>query len=138
MIILERPFPQSAKAMQRFLGAAILFKSFVPNFSDVVASLHDMTKSTFNWNKKTWTKPYEEVFEKAKRALADSTSIYFPDYSRPWIARVDASDVAVGGVLAQEIIKRKSIRRLRWYHIISQTKKGAGIPILYTRERNYC
>jgi hypothetical protein len=97
----ETPMPKNQKGMQSFLGAALFFKSFVPNFSDLAGPLYDMTRKGFNWDEKTWTKDYVKHFNEMKEALMSSMANYFPDYSLPWILRVDASDYAVGCVLYQ-------------------------------------
>lgn len=47
--VCSMPMPTSQKMMQRFLGAALFFKGFIPNYSTVAAPLHDMCKSKFNW-----------------------------------------------------------------------------------------
>ena len=99
--MLEYTMPTSQKGMQRFLGAALFFKRYVANYSDVAAKLHKMTHKDFNWDRRTWTEDYEGEFEKMKQALANSIALHFPDYSLPWTLRVDASDVAVGAVLYQ-------------------------------------
>ena len=57
--IAEVTMPTNPKSMQRFLGAALFFKSFVPNYSNVAANLHEMTQETFAWDWKTWKKDYE-------------------------------------------------------------------------------
>ena len=99
--IMQCPMPRNVKQMQSFLGAALFFKSHIPNFSDKAAQLHGMTKKDFNWNRRTWKSDYELEFEKMKQALADSVALHFPDYELPWVLRVDASRVAVGAVLYQ-------------------------------------
>jgi hypothetical protein len=99
--LLAIEMPKSTKAMQRFLGTALFFKSFVPNFSDLAAPLYEMLKKPFNWDKSTWSVDYESCFLRIKEALTESVAIYFPNYEWVWILRVDASDIAVGAVLLQ-------------------------------------
>ena len=96
------PFPSNLKAMQRFLGAAIFFKSFVRNFSLHAAPLTEMTKKDFNWDRSAWKRNYEAAFEAFKIALQEAVALHFPDYTLEWFLRTDASDVAVGAVLFQE------------------------------------
>ena len=103
--IMEFEMPTNQKSMQRFLGAAFFFKSFVANYSDVAATLHKMTHKDFNWDKRTWTEDYVKAFEHMKQALVTSIALFFPDYSLTWILRVDASDVAAGAVLFQVRIR---------------------------------
>lgn len=99
--ILQAPMPNSVKGMQRFLGAAIFFSEFVPNFAGVTARLYDMTKGDFNWKRSTWSHDYDHEFLNVKEALVNSTAKYFPDYSADWILRTDASNDAVCAVLLQ-------------------------------------
>jgi hypothetical protein len=99
--ILDVPMPSNTKGMQRFLGAALFFKNFVPDFSQKTANLTEMTHKNFNWDEKSWQKDYRHYFDECKQALANSVAIHIPDYELPWIMRVDASDDAVGAVLMQ-------------------------------------
>ena len=62
-----------------------------------------MTHAKFNWDPGTWKKDYKDHFEKFKKAIANAATLYFPDYTLPWVVRCDASDYAVGAVLYQEV-----------------------------------
>ena len=99
--ITEFTMPKSTKEMQRFLGSALFFKSFIVNFSEKCHLLHGMIKKDFNWDTKTWKLDYVTAFENLKKELANSISIHFPNYSLRWTLRVDASDNAVGAILFQ-------------------------------------
>lgn len=100
--IMEIPFPTTTKQMQRFLGCALFFRQFMPNYADLTARLSDMTEKFFNWNKASWVADYESCFDKFKEELLRSTALYYPDYERTWYLRVDASEDAVGFVLLQD------------------------------------
>ena len=100
--ILEFQMPTCQREMQSFLGAALFFKSFVPNYSGIASELNKMTHKDFNWKRDTWTYDYEADFNKMKTALSESVANHFPDYNLDWVFRVDASDKAVGAVLYQE------------------------------------
>ena len=100
--ILDIPFPATTKQMQRFLGCALFFRQFMPNYADLTARLTDMTEKSFNWNRDTWGVDYEACFLKFKEELLKSTALYYPDYERTWYLRVDASEDAVGFVLLQD------------------------------------
>jgi hypothetical protein len=101
--VMAIQFPRNLKMMQSFLGEALFFKSFVPNYSDLTAPLHDMTRKDFNWSdRSTWQQNYEAIFEAFKNALCNSLSLFYPTYDWTWILRVDASDIACGAILLQE------------------------------------
>ena len=99
----EIPFPVSIKSMQKFLGFAIYFQPFVKGYATLAAKLYHMTTKNFDWNKSTWTEDYESVFDKFKTALQNSQRLFYPDYSKRWVLRTDASQLGVGGVLLQEV-----------------------------------
>jgi hypothetical protein len=108
--ISEAEMPTSVKSMQRFLGAALFFSDFIPNYSESTRLLYDMTKNTFNWDASTWTKDYVGTFNNVKQCLVQSVEKFFPDYELNWILRVDASDTAVGAVLLQiKLIEGKEV-----------------------------
>jgi phospholipid-translocating ATPase len=102
--ILSAPMPTNTKQMQSFLGAALFFKSFVPDFSIYTAELHDMTKQNFDWNPSSWTVDYAAIFQRCKRALVNAAELVYPDYTLEWTLRVDASDKGVGAVLFQTYV----------------------------------
>lgn len=103
--------PQQLKKMQRFLGAANYFKPFIDHYSDLTAPLHDMTKKDFDWNPKTWQRNYTSDFELFKDAILHSMTLYHPDYSLEWRVQVDASEIAVGGVLVQVVVDSRTGER---------------------------
>ena len=100
--IMDIPFPTTTKQMQRFLGCALFFRQFMPNYAELTARLSDMTEKTFNWNKTAWKADYESAFAKFKEELLKATALYYPDYERTWYLRVDASEDAVGFALLQD------------------------------------
>ena len=101
--ISAMPFPKTAKEMQSFLGAALFFHHHVPDYSEWSARLYEMTHATFVWDPGRWTYDYVSHFARFKDALKQAATLHFPDYSLPWVLRVDASQYAVGAVLFQEV-----------------------------------
>ena len=96
------PFPTSIKSMQSFLGVTVFCLSFVPNYGQHAAHLHDMTKKGFSFtDKSTWTKDYLTCFNDFKRALAGALVIHFPNYEYDFVLRTDTSLIGCGGVLIQ-------------------------------------
>lgn len=101
--ILALPFPENTKQMQSFLGSCLFFQSFIPMYSDHAAKLNDMTKKEFRWGDESkWEVDYRAEYDKMKQVLAESFTLFYPDYSLQWILRVDASQMGVGGVLLQD------------------------------------
>ena len=71
--VLKMVMPSSLKEMQRFLGTALFFNEFVPNFSEETRHLYDMVKEKFDWDRSTWLVDYEAEFERVKLFNAGST-----------------------------------------------------------------
>ena len=115
------PMPNTTKGMQSFLGATLFFHQHVPQYSEWAARLYEMTHIGFDWNPSTWQFDYVSHFDLFKSAIARAATLHFPDYSLPWVLRVDASEFAVGSVLYQ----------------IFTTPEGEEIhqPIMFTSKR---
>ena len=116
--IMSIPFPSNTKQMQSFLGAALFFKSFVPNYSSLTAPLNDMVRISFNWDEKTWSQDYRAIYEMFKQKLQEAAAVFYPDYSLDWILRTDASLHGVGAVLLQ-IVKHATNDTESFYQPIS-------------------
>ena len=99
------PFPRNTKAMQRFLGASMYFKPFIYKYSEKTALLNEMVRKDFEWAEKSWSKDYEGAFQAFKEDIVHSFTLVHPDYSLDWFLHVDASDLAVGGVLVQKTME---------------------------------
>ena len=117
--IMEIPFPNSpskavnTKRMQSFLGAALFFQSFVPNYSDKSAVLNEMVHKSFSWDKTTWKIDYEAKFIEFKKCLMDIFTLFYPNYDLEWILRTDASDYGVGAVLFQVFVTETGSQELQ-------------------------
>ena len=105
--LLEIPFPidgNRCKKIRSLLGVGVMFAPFVPHYSNLVANLTDMTKSTFDWTETTWKHDYRLQFTKFKQGLQQACALFYPDYSLDWILRTDASDYGIGSVLLQVFV----------------------------------
>ena len=106
-VLNSTPFPDAPtsllkrKQMMSFLGFALYFHEHVPGYSTLAAPFYDMCKADFNWDPASWTPPYLQLFQVFKTSLAHSLTLYFPDYSLPWILQTDASQLGCGAILFQ-------------------------------------
>lgn len=107
--VVAIPFPSGlnkVKKMQQFLGSAVYFKPFIFDYSRKTAELANMTHRDFSWVETTWVKDYKAAFESFKLDIINSFTLYHPDYNLPWFLYVDASDIALGGVLIQVTVDK--------------------------------
>ena len=75
------------------------YRRFCPNFSTVAAPLTDLVSPKKEF---IWTGACQAAFEKLKSLLVSEPVLQMPDFNRPFILQVDASDKGVGAVLLQE------------------------------------
>ena len=120
-------FPTSKKLMQSFLGAALFFHHHIPNYSEWVAKLYEMTREDFVWKPEQWTFDYPGHFEKFKEALLASYTLHFPDYSLPWKVRTDASNISCAGILFQEATLPSGEIQNQLIDCCSHTFSGAAL-----------
>lgn len=97
--------PTTAKDMQRFLGLCNFFGRFIYKFSDIAQPLTDIQNKPakkFPALLEANRKNVEEAFNKLKEALVNVTSLALPNFSDSFSLYVDASDIAISGVLCQQ------------------------------------
>ena len=118
---MERPATKSQ--LRSFMGTINFYRNFIPNLSDISASLTEMLKKS-SPNKLRWTTETLEKLKQLQSYLTTDPILKLPDLTRIFFLRTDASDVGLGAVLLQ-----------KWDHIL--------MPVCYAsrkllaRERNY-
>jgi len=98
--LTEFPTPTNRRQLQQFLGLAGYYRKFVPHYADLSAILSDMLKKGAKF---VWTVHADRAFLDIKSRLATQPILRPPDFHKPFILSVDASDIATGAVLMQEI-----------------------------------
>ena len=96
--IKDLPTPTKKKDVQRFIDMAGFYRKFCPNFSKVIAPLICLTSPKVNFE---WTNDCQRAFEAIKAFLISSPVLKAPEFDKPFVLQVDASDAAVGAVLMQ-------------------------------------
>ena len=101
--LISFPSPDSKLGIQRFLGMINYYRRFIPNMASTLVPLHEAVKSAGpGKNKKIeWTEQCEQSFMKAKKCLSAAVLLHHPNPFSATSLTVDASEVAVGGELAQ-------------------------------------
>ena len=83
----------------RFLGMAGYYRKFCCNFSVIAEPLTNLISnmSTFLWSEKC-----QIAFDQLKAVLKSTPVLAAPNFDKPFMLAVDASDVGAGGMLFQE------------------------------------
>ena len=102
--IQDFPAPSSLCKLREFLGLVNFYRRFIPHCASLVQPLTDLllpkqtSADSFHLSEDALS-----AFQDVKTALAKATLLTHPDPSAPYCLMVDASNVAVGGVLQQRV-----------------------------------
>jgi hypothetical protein len=87
------------KGISRFVGINFYHK-FIPHLADVAAPLNALRK---NGVKFVWGKEQQTAIDKLKEAISQPPVLRMADFSKPFVLQTDASGVALGAVLSQDV-----------------------------------
>ena len=93
------PQPQDAKALTEFLGMVNFYNIFVPHAAALMVPLYSISHA--KGKDFQWTESLQSAFDATKQALASATLLVHPSTTATTCLTVDASNLAVGGVLEQ-------------------------------------
>lgn len=98
-IIQTWPKPSNLKDLRSFIGLLQFFRRFIKDFSSIAAPLTNFTRKGVGIDK--WDPTCDRAVQLFKDALTTSPILISPDWKMSFRFHVDASQFAVGGVLAQ-------------------------------------
>ncbi|XP_045822018.1 uncharacterized protein LOC123914902 [Trifolium pratense] len=101
-VISTLPYPSCVREIRSFLGHAGFYRRFIKDFSKIALPLSNLLKNdvTFSFDDKC-----KQAFDFLKKVLTSAPIIQPPDWTLPFELMCDASNYAVGAVLAQRIDK---------------------------------
>ena len=88
------------------------YRSFIQDYSHLAEPLIALSRGNIVWE---WTAACQSAFQTLRGRLSSAPVLAYPDWGKPFILQTDASDVAVGAILAQldGNGKERSTNRLR-------------------------
>ena len=86
------------RALVLFCIAANYLHPYIPRFAELMEPL---TRLTGKYIRFIWDNEQEEAFGEIKDALINACYLKMPDWTKPFVMFTDASEIAVGAVLAQ-------------------------------------
>ena len=118
--------PKTVKELRRFLGFTSYYRRFVPKYASVAAPLHKLVGETVGRKKKNkflnlrieseWSGKHQEAFDALKQRLTSAEVLAYPDFNKPFILEIDASNQGLSAILSQE---QNGIKR-----VISYASRG--------------
>ena len=96
--ICNMPPPKCVKDIRAFIGMCGYYRRYIPNFAHVAGPLISLTRKNAVF---TWSPACEQAFQTLKTWLTNSPVLIHPDLNKPYRVYTDASDYAVGAILAQ-------------------------------------
>ena len=94
------PRPETRQQLMRFLGMTGYYRKFCSNFSDISEPLTQLLKKNIPF---VWDEKCQKSFERVRAILESSPVLAAPNFNIPFKLAIDASDVAVGALLLQEM-----------------------------------
>lgn len=94
-VIVELPRPLHYKGVQIFMGHCGYYRRFIFMYAEVAKPLYALLVEF------EWTEECEESFLKLKKALTMAPILRSPDWNLKFHVHIDASNYAIGCVLAQ-------------------------------------
>ncbi|CAK1589449.1 unnamed protein product [Parnassius mnemosyne] len=93
--VVDFPIARTATDIKRFLGLVGYYRKLIKDFAKVTQPLTDCLKKR---NKIEITEKYVAAFERCKELLVNAPILQFPDFSKPFVLTIDASNYALGAV----------------------------------------
>ncbi len=93
------PQPSDLESLRSFLGLALYYWRFIPQFSVVASPLHVLTRKNANF---VWDPVCQHSFDRLKGLLTKAPVLAFPEFEVEFMLETDASKAGLGAVLAQK------------------------------------
>ena len=131
--VQEYPVPTCVKDVERFLGLCGYYRRFIQSYSTIAKPLLQLlegrqTRRTKESKKKaaampfTWGESQDAAFNELKSCLTSAPVLRYPDFTKPFLLRTDASGVALGAVLLQE--GDESSGKRNNYHVVAYASRS--------------
>ncbi|BHF66791.1 hypothetical protein SprV_0200981300 [Sparganum proliferum] len=98
--IRDFPTPTSFQQLRRFIGLVNFYRRFIPHCAQLMLPLTNLLRG--NNREFSFPDTAVEAFNRARRALADTTALVHPIPDAPLSIVADASNLAIGAALQQQ------------------------------------
>ncbi|XP_064481043.1 uncharacterized protein LOC135394286 [Ornithodoros turicata] len=102
--VTNYPQTRSLHQLRRFLGLVNFYRRFIPHCAETLRALEELRRGNRSASALLpWNPEAHAAFLQIKEDLSRSTMLYHPKHDAPTALMIDASGIAVGGVLQQRI-----------------------------------
>ena len=98
--------PDNVKKLRAFLGLTGYYRQFVEGYSEIAKSLTELTRDDVKW---TWGPEQQKAFETLRDTLISEQIMSYPDFTKPFIVKCDASLTSIGYVLTQRVDNKERV-----------------------------
>ena len=116
------------KKFEHFSALQAITVDLLKNYASIAEPLISLTRNADN-KPFSWTDDSQQAFLHLRQLLIEAPIISYPDFSRPFILQLDASDVGLSAILAQKLFDPDGVQR---EHVI-----GYASRTLSSQERRY-
>ena len=103
--IAKYPEPMMYTAIKGFIGLIGHYRHFIKDFAKIADPLHEYARGDTNKKKKEWivlNKVARNAFHKLKKAVMSAPVMAYPDPSKEYLLKMDASKLGLGAVLSHK------------------------------------
>jgi hypothetical protein len=91
--------PENLKELCTFLGVINFIKNHIPRHAEICKPIARLTRKDIPFS---WAEAQQSVFDRVKAIIAKAIMLEYPNPNHPFNLYPDASDFAMGTVLAQD------------------------------------
>lgn len=96
--IKNMPAPGDIKAVRRLCGFVNYLARFLPNLSDVLEPIRQLTRQDVEWQ---WNSTHDKAFQSIKQMISSAPVLRYYDAEEELTVQCDASDKGLGAALLQ-------------------------------------
>ncbi|KAL0208714.1 hypothetical protein P9112_011301 [Eukaryota sp. TZLM1-RC] len=129
--LMRIPRPKSVKEVRSLVGSINYIRDWLLGISELIAPINELIKGKPRIMK--WTNEHDDYFKQIKDLIINHMPLELPAPGKRVLISTDASDVAVGGVIWQEIepyspagtpLNKRKVKPLSFYsRLLTETQR---------------
>ncbi|KAL0208168.1 hypothetical protein P9112_010755 [Eukaryota sp. TZLM1-RC] len=129
--LMRIPRPKSVKEVRSLVGSINYIRDWLPGISELIAPINELIKGIPRVIK--WTNEHDDYLKQIKDLIINHMPLELPAPGKRVLISTDASDVAVGGVIWQEIepyspagtpLNKRKVKPLSFYsRLLTETQR---------------